>query len=145
MSVQPLFDMSDLVKDVDKEIVIELDGIKKIEKIPTITIKINDSIRTKQQKLFRKHNDFVLTMGSKKKGTKQEGRFKQDKLAYASALIDLCVVDSYMLFEKHDQDLLKKVFVRQPSFMDYVVDKLTEVFEGDLAIDESIDEDDKKK
>jgi hypothetical protein len=147
MSVKPLFDMAELMSDEVQEHVIELSRIENVTPVPTITVKITDEIRGKQHKLFKKHNDFVMVIKGKGTRTEQETRFKSDKEAYANALVDLCVIDSSMLFEKHDNKLLKKVFIRQPSFMDYIVAELTKVFDGDVTLseDDDEDEDDSKK
>jgi hypothetical protein len=115
---------------------IALDRIKDIEPKPTITIKLNDEIREKQRKLFRKHNDFIMRYRGNGTRAVQEGHIKSDKLEYAKDLVDLCVSNSSGLFEKHSIEALKKVFVRQPSFLDYVVDVITKVFDGDIDIEE---------
>lgn len=144
MNVKPLFDAAELLADETKEVVLVLDRIENVDPKPTITIKVNDEIREKQRKLFKQHNEFVLRVeGGRGKRVKQEAHIDQNRLEYAKGLVDLCVVNSEMLFEKHDNKLLKKVFVRQPSFLDYFLDVITEAFDGDLSLTE--EEEDAKK
>ena len=144
MNVKPLFDAAELMSEETHKVVLSLDRIENIDPKPTLTIKMDDEIREKQRKLFKQYNDFVLRFeGGRGKRAKQEAHIDQNRLEYAKGLVDLCVVDSAMLFAEHDNKLLKKVFVRQSSFLDYFLDVLTKAFDGDLTLSDE-DEDAKK-
>lgn len=139
-SVQVLFDSQALLADNEEEKIITLDRIAEVDPKPTITVKLSDEIREKQKVLFNKFNRIVFR-GYRKQ---QEAELKSNKTDYAKALVDLCVVDSIGLFEKHDQTLLKRVFVRQPSFMDYVLAEITKVFDGSVKLAEEAAAEDEK-
>lgn len=139
-SVQILFDSQALLADSVEEKVITLDRIAEVDPKPTITVKLSDEIREKQKDLFNKFNRIVFR-GYRKQ---QEAELKSKKTEYAKALVDLCVVNSTGLFVKHDQTLLKRVFVRQPSFMDYVLSEITGVFDGSVKLAVEAEEVDEK-
>lgn len=139
-SVKVLFDSQALLTDNEEEKVITLDRIAEVNPKPTVTIKLSDEIREKQRELFNKFNRIVFR-GSR---NQQEAELKSKKTEYAKALIDLCVIDSTGLFEKHDKTLLKRVFLRQPSFMDYVLSEFTRVFDGTVKFAEEEAEVDEK-
>lgn len=139
-SVQILFDSQALLADNEEEQVITLDRIAEVDPKPTITIKLTDEIREKQKDLFNKFNRIIF----KGYRNQQEAELKSKKIEYAKALVDLCVVNSTGLFEKHDKTLLKRVFLRQPSFMDYVLSEITKMFDGSVKLVEEEAEADEK-
>lgn len=139
-NVQILFDSQALLADSEEEKVITLDRIAEVDPKPTITVKLSDEIREKQKELFNKFNRIVFR-GYRKQ---QEAELRSKKTEYAKALVDLCVINSTGLFEKHDKTLLKRVFLRQPSFMDYVLSEMTKVFDGSVKLTEEAAEEDEK-
>jgi uncharacterized sporulation protein YeaH/YhbH (DUF444 family) len=139
-SIKVLFDSQALLADNEEEKVITLDRIAEIDPKPTITVKLSDEIREKQRELFNKFNRIVFR-GNRKE---QEAELKSKKTEYAKALVDLCVIDSTGLFEKHDKALLKRVFIRQSSFMDYVLSEITKVFDGSVKLAEEQEAEDEK-
>lgn len=137
MALKPLFDAAELLKETPVEKVLTLTRIE-AETSPTITIKIDDKVREKERKLFKKYNQFVMRF----EGKNREGHLNDDRLAYAQKLIDLCVIDSSGLFENHSNDLLKRACLRQPAFMGVLLDAISEAFAGDVKL---VDEDESKK
>jgi len=131
-SVKVLFDSQALLADNEEEKVITLDRIEEVDPKPTLTVKLSDEIREKQRELFNKYNRIVFR-GNRKE---QEAELKSKKTEYAKALVDLCVINSTGLFEKHDKALLKRVFIRQSSFMDYVLSEITKAFDGSVKLTE---------
>ena len=140
--IKYLFEAKDLLDTSknEEEVTITLDRIEEIDPKPTLTVKLSDTIREKQRTLFDRYNHIIF----RGKQSRQELEVKSNKIDYAKALVDLCIVGSTGLFEEHSNALLKKAFLRQPSFMNYVVSDLTKAFEGSIKLAEEEDDEDEK-
>jgi hypothetical protein len=140
--IKYLFDAKSLLDTSknEEEVTITLARIEEIDPKPTLTVKLSDRIREKQRSLFDSYNHIIF----RGKQNKQELEVKSNKTDYAKALVDLCVIGSTGLFDAHDNSLLKRAFLRQPAFMNYIVSELTKVFEGSVKLAEEEDGEDEK-
>ena len=143
MSIKPLFDAAELLKEETQRVVVELPGLVS-DGVPTVTIAVSDEIRTSYAGLNKKHFSFYVELKGKGTRQKREGHTKSNPEQYARELIDLCVVDSSGLFGSHNLPALQKAVLKYSKFREYLIGKIEEVFTGEWLLNEDEDEDAKK-
>jgi len=142
MSVKPLFDAAELLKEETQRVVVDLPGLVS-EATPSVTVEISEKIRTSYAALNKKYFDFYIELKGRGTRQKREGHTKSNPEQYAKELLELCIVDSSGLFDTHNLAALQKAVLKYSKFREYLIGEIEKVFTGEWLIHED-DEDAKK-
>lgn len=129
-----MFDVAKLKNEEVKEIEMPVTCVDAPKgKEPVVVIQLTNVTRREERKINAKFNQYVMT-GI---GSAREGLIRSDRLAYAEAIVDLCVTDSRGLFSEngqivhHKNENFKILLGRYPTLLNWFLDAVTVKFEAE--------------